>query len=102
MDKCHLYQKEVQFVGHHLQENGVSADKNYIGKFLELPTPTNKKDLERALGMVQWISTHLPNLGDVTFWLSKLRCKGTKWKWTDVHQQCWEQLKYKVQHSKML
>ena len=88
MDKCHLYQKEVQFVGHHLQENGVSADKSYIGKFLELPTPKNKKDLERALGMVQWISRHLPNLGDVTFWLSKLRCKDSKWNWTDVHQQC--------------
>ncbi|ETO27241.1 RETRotransposon-like family member [Reticulomyxa filosa] len=60
------------------------------------------KQLERLLGLVQWIAKFIPNIAALTVELTKLRRKNAKWSWTDVHDKAFEKLKEAVANTQLL
>lgn len=49
--KCHLFKKEVTFLGHVVSANGVKTDPSKIEKVLEWPRPNSKDEVQSFLGL---------------------------------------------------
>ena len=120
MNKCHFFQQQVPFLGHILEHNTVSPDPTYIHKVLNVQTPKTFKQLERFLGLVQWLAKFIPNLSTYAQPLHHLK-KGisyqksvntqtgntrkrvnTQWVWTQKEQTAFENLKQLVQNTSYL
>ena len=102
IDKCEFLMRQVEFLGDTISDKGIGADKNYIRKFMQMNRPQNVKQLERVLGVVQWLSRHTRNLSVTTEPLNELRKKGAKWKWEPRHERAWQELRRKVCQPELL
>ena len=63
---------ELKFLGHMIFERGIEPDPEKVSATVDIPIPTNKKELQRFLGMVNYLRKFLPNLLDVSAPLRKL------------------------------
>ena len=64
--KLPLRKQEVPYIGHFLTPDGFKPDPNKVKAILEMPNPTEKRSLQRLLGMITYLAKFLPNLLDVT------------------------------------
>ena len=74
-NKCKFFQTEIDFLGHHVSENGIEASSAKIDKILQWPKPKNSTDVRAFLGLVRYISDFLPKLADHTVILTPLTTK---------------------------
>ena len=60
-------------------ERGIEPDPENVSAIFDMPLPANKKELQRFLGMVNYLGKFLPNLSDVSAPLRKLLNKDFEW-----------------------
>ena len=53
---------EVSYIGHTLNSEGVNPDPEKVKAINEMPPPTDKKGIERALGTINYLAKFIPNL----------------------------------------
>ena len=58
--KCEIKIPEVVYIGDKITKDGIKPDESKIEAILNLPSPQNKKDVERLLGMVTYLSKFIP------------------------------------------
>ena len=63
---------------------------------MQIAIPADKQDLQRFLGMANFIAPHLPNLSHLTSPLRDLLKELTSWTWDDDHQTIFEKVKQLV------
>ena len=63
--KLKLRLQEVSYMGHSLTSKGLLPDPMKVQAIQALPTPEDKKAVERVLGFVKYLSRLLPNLAEV-------------------------------------
>lgn len=63
--KCHLRQKQLNYLGHLIDEDGIRPDPSKVSAITELQPPDDIPGLRRFLGMVHYLGRYLPNLSDV-------------------------------------
>jgi len=51
-NKCKFFQKEVDFLGHHISERGVEPNSSKVDKIMQWPTPKSATDVRAFLGLV--------------------------------------------------
>lgn len=64
-EKCHLKTLSVDFLGHTVMSEGISASTDKIKAVLEMKTPTNTTELKRVLGMVDYMRKFNLQLAEV-------------------------------------
>ena len=101
-DKCTFRQTEVTYLGETLTPSGVKPDINKIKAILDYTRPTDKQDLQRLLGMTNFIAKFLPKLSDVTKPLRELIKKNVEFHWLDTHKQAFLALKNLITQSETL
>ena len=74
-NKCIFRATKLEFLGHIISDDGIQADPNKIRAIMEMPIPANKKDLQRFLGMVNYLGKFIKNLAEVTAPLRKMMQK---------------------------
>lgn len=52
--KCYLLQKQVSFLGHIVDENGVATDPSKIESVINWPTPSSVKNIRSFLGLCSY------------------------------------------------
>lgn len=52
LKKTNLFQKEIHFLGHTINEKGIFADDRKIDRIVNWPTPSSTKDVRRFLRLV--------------------------------------------------
>jgi hypothetical protein len=60
-NKCKFFVTEILFVGHLFTEKGVFPDPSKVQAVMNMEKPKCKKDLERILGMCNYLSRFIPN-----------------------------------------
>jgi hypothetical protein len=71
--KCHLFQAEIEYLGHVISKDGISPVPKYVQVVQKWPLPTNKTKARSFLGKVGYYLglskpvLQLPNLG-LTLW----------------------------------
>ena len=77
--KCQFNMREIIFLGHKISEHGIQADPKKIEAITNMPNPTSVKDLQRFLGMVNYLAKFIPNLAELTAPLRQLLEKNVVW-----------------------
>ena len=102
LSKCSMRVSEVKFVGHTISKDGLKPDNSKVSAIQEMPTPNNSKDLERFLGMINYLGKFLPNLSSEAAPLRELLKQDREWQWLDQHQKAVEDLKRLVTQAPVL
>jgi hypothetical protein len=61
-EKCELYAEKVECLGHMIDEHGLHADSNKMARIREWKTPRNYHEVQRFLGLVQYLAHFLPDI----------------------------------------
>lgn len=81
-EKLKLCQTSVKFYGHILTDKGLQPDESKIATIRNYPTPTDRKEVHRFIGMVNYLSRFIPNLSANLTNMRKLISESQPWKWT--------------------
>lgn len=101
-EKCEFRRKEVTYVGHVLSSEGLKADPEKIRAVTEMTPPTNKKDLRKFMGFIQYLAKFLPNLSQESAPLRQLLSKDVAWHWDGNKQKSFQKLKEMVTNTPVL
>ncbi|KAL4127163.1 hypothetical protein QTP88_011361 [Uroleucon formosanum] len=84
---------KVNYLGHIFSYEGMKLDSDRIKSIFEYEVPKTIKDLQRFLGMVNYVGTFIPNLAMLTKPLRDLLKKNNEFVWTSIHNECINKLK---------
>ncbi|ETO03486.1 hypothetical protein RFI_33918 [Reticulomyxa filosa] len=78
MNKCEFLQNEIVFLGQTISSKVVFGNPNHINKVLNVSKSKKRKQLERLLGLVQYVAKFIPNYeGKIRNAFGKLKEDGT-------------------------
>ena len=98
-EKCVIRTQQVSFFGRLYTSHGLLPDPKKIEDILQIPVPQDQHDLQRFLGMVNFLSPHLPNISQLTTPLRDLLKQVNVWQWEDDHQTTFLKTKQLVSKS---
>ncbi|CAB4030046.1 Hypothetical predicted protein [Paramuricea clavata] len=93
-DKFQFPQTKITYLGETLTANGVKPDETKVEAIKNYPKPTNKHDVQRLLGMVNYIAKFAPNISDVTAPLRELIKKNVAFHWLETHEKAFRDLQH--------
>ena len=100
--KCTLFQREVQYLGHIVSQNGVSTDPEKIATVKEWPTPTTVTQVRSFLGLAAYYQRFIKDFAKVAAPLHQLTEKGKKFVWTKSCSEAFASLKDKLTSAPVL
>ena len=93
LEKCQFNTQRVKFLGHVFTTEGIGADETKIEAIQQIIEPKNPKQVQRFLGMVNYLGKFIPNLSQVTEPLRMLTHKDEKWSWGTEQREAFEEIK---------
>ena len=100
--KCFFGLSQVKYMGHIFSKDGMQVDPSRIQAICAMPAPTDKKSLQRFLGLVTYLASFIPNFSEVTANLRSLLKKDSQWQWDESHQKSFENLKLIITQAPVL
>ena len=92
-EKWKIKTKKLVYIGHQLTEKGLQPDAEKIAAINGMPEPTSKKDVQRFMGMIQYLSKFITNLSEKSRPLRDLLKKDTPWQWNHEQRTAFRELK---------
>ena len=100
--KCHLFKREVKFLGHIVCKDGVRQDPAKWAKMRSLPEPTSKDQLKSFMGLVEFYHKFVPNFSEIATPLYHLLGKRIRWNFTDECRASYNKLLHELYHNRIL
>ena len=82
-EKCSFMQDSVDYLGHHMDAQGIRTSPSKVEAITKAPAPNNVTQLRSFLGMVNYYGIFLHNLSSQLHPLHALLKHGTKWHWSE-------------------
>ena len=95
-DKCDLYSKKLDCLGHVIDNKGIHTDKDKMALIWKWPQPHSKNDIEQFNGMVKYMSNHMSGVTEYLGSLNDITKNGHPFAWRPLHQWTFEGVKNKV------
>ncbi|GBL95541.1 Transposon Ty3-I Gag-Pol polyprotein [Araneus ventricosus] len=95
-NKIQLKVPEVKYLGYIFSSEGMKPDPDYVQAIIDMPEPRNKTELQRILGMINYLRQFIPQASTISAPLRELLKKSTVWHWLPVHETTLKTLKYKI------
>ena len=91
--KCSLLQKSVEFLGHLVSENGISAHPDKVSTILEWPTPCSVREVRAFIGICSYYRRFVKDFAQIAAPLHNLTGKSARaFDWTQSCQESFEML----------
>lgn len=100
--KMQLCKTEIKFLGHKLNKEGISIENSKIDAINALNSPKNKKDLQRILGMINYLAKFVPNLSQSTSTIRHLLSDKVEFIWGENEENCFKKLKDAISTAPVL
>lgn len=91
--KCDLYSERMDCLGHVIDDQGLHADSDKMARVREWRTPRNYNDVQRFLGLVQYLAHFMPDVSAFTGPLAAMTKNGHAFDWCPLHQKCFDSIK---------
>ena len=101
-ENCHFRVSAVHYVGHVLSADNVKPDPQKVEAIIAMPTPANREDLQRFLGVVTYLSKFIPNMSQKSAPLRQLLQKDVEWSWVQVEEDTFTYLKASISSAPVL
>lgn len=92
-DKCVFKATRLEFLGHQVGADGISAVEDKVASIQKAPLPTNKKELQAFLGMIGFYQPFLKDKATLAEPLHRLLDKKATWTWERCHTEAVNKLK---------
>ena len=99
LPKGHFSKLEIDWLGYHISQLGISLIASKTSTFLSLEAPKTLKKLRSFLGSVRYISKLLTNLAQISHPLGLLLGKSSKFIWTEVHKNYFNEIKNRIANA---
>ena len=83
--KCAFMCDAVEYLGHHVDANGLHTLSSKVKSVQEAPQPQSVQELRSFLGLLHYYGKFLPNLATLLHPLNSLLKSGSKW---CLHAEC--------------
>ena len=100
--KCQFMPDKLAILVDYLTELGLEADPDKVNTILQFPNPVNRRQLQRFLGMVNYLRQFCPELAAAAAPLSELQGSTKQWKWTDLYSHSFQTCKDLIMSNKVL
>jgi len=101
-DKCSFAHKSTEYLGFIIDKNGSRPTQEYKSKILNVPKPKTKKQLERFLGMVNYLHKYIPSMQLKLQPLYHLKKNNVRWNWTNQCDEAFESIKSQISAAELL
>ena len=64
--KCQIRKQSIVFLGHIISPEGIKIDPSKTEAITKMPLPRSVNELQRFLGMVNYLGKFIPNLAEHT------------------------------------
>ena len=91
--KCKFFVTSVTYVGHVLTEQGVRADPDKVKAVQEFQEPKCVSDLQRFLGMTNYLAKFIEGYSEITAPLRQLLHNDVAWGWFEQQREAFTKLK---------
>ena len=91
--KCVIKTHEIVFFGSVYGQDGIRPDPNKVEDIHMMPTPQDKEDLQRCIGLMNYLAAYIPHFADKVAPLRELLKKDVPFVWHDDHQRIYDDLK---------
>lgn len=92
-DKIQLRVSEVKYMGNLISAKGQKVDPSKLSAISDYPQPKTKQELQRFLGMVNYLGQFVTNLSAVSAPLRALLKSDTDWQWQHEQQHAFDSIK---------
>ncbi|UYV64552.1 K02A2.6-like, partial [Cordylochernes scorpioides] len=101
-DKCKFVQREIEYLGHLIKEDGIRPLDHKVQALQKAKSPTNISELKSFLGLVNYYGKFIPNLPDLLRPLHELLHKKNCWSWTKEYEEAIEKCKSSITSERVL
>ena len=91
--KCAFMQKEVEYLGHIVDAQGLHPVEKKVKAIMDAPTPTNVTELKAYLGLLNYYNKFLPNLATLLAPLHELLRHDVSWTWQKKQEEAFQKSK---------
>ena len=91
--KCVFGVTELTYLGEKLTNQGIKPDPDKVAGVCNMPVPTTKEEVQRAIGMVNYMAKFVPNLTVKTTALRQLLLEKNDWQWEAEQAKEWLDIK---------
>lgn len=102
LKKSHFCMKKLKFLGHVIDENGLSVDTSRLQAITTYKKPTNVTEVQSFLGFTGWYRKFIENYAEIATPLVNLTKKSSKFIWTKLHEEAYEGIKSKFLEAPIL
>ena len=88
-----LKKSEVTYMGNIIANRVVKPNYEKVRAIAEIPAPPCKKDIQRLLGMLNYLSQYIPNTSTITVPLRNLLKKDVPFEWNFEQEQAFEKIR---------
>ncbi|KAJ3502631.1 hypothetical protein NLJ89_g8798 [Agrocybe chaxingu] len=92
--KCELYSPKIDCLGHIIDDQGIHPDEDKLARIREWRTPRNYNDIQRFVGLVNYVANFLPSVSMYTGPLMGMTANGAPFHWRPIHQRCFDMIKH--------
>ena len=92
LNKCHLFQKEVEYLGHLVSKDGIRMIPSYVDRIIEWSLPLTGKDLKSFLGFTGYYRSFVTEYSFLTAEMNKIKQDDTP-NWDENTKSKFEKLK---------
>ena len=100
--KCEFLKSEISFLGHVINEHGVTMEKSKVDAVTNWPVPKDISDVRAFLGLAGYYRKFVNNFSKISAPLSELLKKENKFQWGEKQSIAFETLKKSVSTAPVL
>ena len=101
-DKCEFLKDRIEYCGHVITKEGLQQAPAKVAAMVNMPAPSDVKQLRAFIGMVQYYARFVPNLSHQLRPLLELLVKGKKWTWGRRQQDAFKAVKQELLSNRVL
>ena len=101
-NKLQLRVPEVKYLGAIITADRMKPDPDKDKAIVDIPTPTDKADVRRFLGMINFLASHIPNMSATTTPLRDLLKNDVHFRWNSQHEAALTKIKEVISSAPVL
>ncbi|KAH0813135.1 hypothetical protein GEV33_009656 [Tenebrio molitor] len=92
--KCEIGVKEVKYLGYVVSEKGLTIDPSRVESIVNMPSPTNKKEVLQILGLINFVDKFILQKSHLLEPLTALLRKDVEFVWEIAQQKALDEAKH--------
>ena len=101
-EKCQFSVPAVKFLGYHVSAHGRRSDEDKVKAVREWPTPRNRKEVQRFIGLANYLRKFVDGFAKIALPLNRLFRKKVPFVWSRITQEAFVRLKHAISSTPVL